>query len=82
MDWPFDLSNSGLKSIHFERKTAHWGNNFCTERFTLDAGGSFIPPFAIFPRQTTKAGLKYEALLGSEFARNPSGWIETYIFIR
>lgn len=48
----------------------------------MSAGGTFIPPFVIFPRQKMKAELKDGAPPGSEFACNPSGWMQTDIFMQ
>lgn len=46
----------------------------------MSAGGMFIPPFVIFPRQRMKIELQDGAPPGTAFACHPSGWMQTEIF--
>lgn len=48
----------------------------------MSAGGTFIPPFVIFPRKNMKAELGDGAPPGSKFACTPSGWMQTDIFLK
>lgn len=46
----------------------------------MSAGGTFVPPFLIFPRKNTNVLLEKGAPPGSKIVCHPSGWIQTYIF--
>jgi hypothetical protein len=46
----------------------------------MSAGGVFIPPFIIFPRQRMKVELQDGAPPGTAFVCHPSGWMQTEIF--
>jgi len=46
----------------------------------MSAGGTFIPPFIIFPRQRMKAELQDGAPPGTAFACHTSGWMQSEIF--
>ncbi|XP_022198888.1 tigger transposable element-derived protein 6-like [Nilaparvata lugens] len=48
----------------------------------MSAGGTFIPPFIIFPRKNMKAELTDGAPPGSEFACTQSGWMQADIFLK
>ncbi|XP_046387622.1 MFS-type transporter clz9-like [Ischnura elegans] len=48
----------------------------------MSAGGTFIPPFVVFPRKNMKAELRDGAPPGSEFACTPNGWMQTDIFLK
>lgn len=47
----------------------------------MSAGGHFIPPFVVFPRQRMKNELKDGAPPGTKFACHPSGWMNSEIFL-
>lgn len=46
----------------------------------MSAGGTFIPPMIIFPRQRMKVELQDGSPPGTVFACHPSGWMQTDIF--
>ncbi|XP_046397042.1 uncharacterized protein LOC124163957 [Ischnura elegans] len=46
----------------------------------MSAGGTFIPPMVIFPRQRMKVELQDGSPPGTVFACHPSGWMQTDIF--
>lgn len=46
----------------------------------MSAGGTYIPPFIIFPRQRMKPELTDGAPPGTAFACYPTGWMQTHIF--
>ncbi|XP_046681625.1 MFS-type transporter clz9-like [Homalodisca vitripennis] len=47
---------------------------------SMSAGGTFIPPMVIFPRQRMKVELQDGSPPGTVFACHPSGWMQTDIF--
>lgn len=48
----------------------------------MSAGGNYIPPFVIFPRQRMKVELTNGAPPGTKFACHTSGWMQSDIFIQ
>lgn len=48
----------------------------------MSAGGTFIHPYVIFPRQKNKAELKDRAPHGSEFACTLKGWMKTDLIMK
>lgn len=46
----------------------------------MSAGGIYIPPFVIFPRERMKVELQDGAPPGTAFVCHPSGWMQSEIF--
>lgn len=46
----------------------------------MSAGGSFVPPYFIFPRKNSNPSLMKNAPPGSDYACHISGWVQTDIF--
>ncbi|XP_072380833.1 uncharacterized protein [Diabrotica undecimpunctata] len=46
----------------------------------MSAGGTFVPPYLIFPRKKHNVFLEKGAPPGSKIVCHPSGWIQTHIF--
>jgi len=51
-----------------------------TAVITMSAGGSFVPPYIIFPRMRMKMELLDGAPPGTGYSCHPSGWMQTDIF--
>ena len=74
------LALRGVKQVG-ALTTAEKGS-LITEVLCMSAGGSFVPPFLIFPRKNGNALLEKGAPPGSKIVFHPSGWIQTHIFIQ
>ncbi|XP_046689171.1 MFS-type transporter clz9-like [Homalodisca vitripennis] len=54
----------------------------CSLVMCMSAGGSYIPPYIIFPRLRMKAELTDGAPPGTAFTCHPSGWMQTELFVQ
>lgn len=73
------LSLRGRRQVGF--LTSAERGVLCSLVMCISAGGSYIPPFIIFPRHRMKAELTDGAPPGTAFTCHPTGWMQTDLFV-
>ena len=94
-DCIYNIDETGLTTVHKPVKVIagkgvkQVGQVTSAERGTLvtmvgciNALGNFIPPFLIFPRVHFRSHMLKGAPTGTKGDANPSGWINTEIFLK
>ena len=91
----WNVDESGLTTVHVPRKiiakkgakqvgkmTSGEKGKTVTTVCCMSAGGTYVPPFLIFPRKNMAQTLMNGAPVGAIGCASPNGWIDSGIFVK